>query len=150
VFRFFVAYMSWLVLVPPASRWVLLFFSLPPCAFFFRWGDLLWNTEFKLLPAHPWVRNPLPKILNFFAQLGLVPEQVSWVECCVHASTHVSVSVFLYFFLPALFFLACLLCGGGARCCLKFILERGWCCKKMTEEISAVCFMTWNSRLSKK
>jgi sterol 24-C-methyltransferase len=40
------------------------------------WGDLLFNTEFKLLPAHPWVRNPLPKILGFFAQLGLVPEQV--------------------------------------------------------------------------
>ena len=40
------------------------------------WGDLQFNWGFKLLPAHPWIRRPLPKILNFFSSMGLVPTDV--------------------------------------------------------------------------
>ena len=40
------------------------------------WGDLQFNWAFKLLPAHPWIRRPLPKILNFFSSMGLVPADV--------------------------------------------------------------------------
>jgi sterol 24-C-methyltransferase len=40
------------------------------------WEDLQPNWRFQLLPAHPWIRRPLPIILNFFAKLGLVPEDV--------------------------------------------------------------------------
>jgi len=40
------------------------------------WGDLQLNWGFKLLPAHPWIRRPLPKILRVFSALGLVPEDV--------------------------------------------------------------------------
>jgi len=40
------------------------------------WADLQFNTHFHLLPAHPWVRNPLPVILSALAKIGLVPEDV--------------------------------------------------------------------------
>ena len=34
------------------------------------------NWAFKLLPAHPWVRGPLPALLRGLAALGLVPPDV--------------------------------------------------------------------------
>jgi len=40
------------------------------------WQDLQFNWRFHLLPAHPWIRGPLPKILGALAYIGLVPEQV--------------------------------------------------------------------------
>lgn len=40
------------------------------------WGDLQFNTEFSLLPAHPWVRRPLPAILSVLAFFGIVPQDV--------------------------------------------------------------------------
>jgi sterol 24-C-methyltransferase len=40
------------------------------------WGDLQFNWYFSLLPAHPWVRRPLPAILRGLAWLGLVPADV--------------------------------------------------------------------------
>merc|ERR1712216_1032498 len=40
------------------------------------WADLQFNWRFHLLPAHPWIRTPLPKILNALAYIGLVPEGV--------------------------------------------------------------------------
>lgn len=40
------------------------------------WLDLQFNLHFHLLPAHPWIRNPLPTILSFFASIGLVPKDV--------------------------------------------------------------------------
>lgn len=40
------------------------------------WGDLQFNWGFKLLPAHPWIRGPLPYLLKFFSLFGLVPQDV--------------------------------------------------------------------------
>lgn len=40
------------------------------------WADLQFNWRFHLLPAHPWIRAPLPHILGFLARIGLVPEGV--------------------------------------------------------------------------
>merc|ERR1712146_415767 len=40
------------------------------------WGDLQFNWGFQLLPAHPWVRHLLPKILWIFASVGLIPSDV--------------------------------------------------------------------------
>jgi len=40
------------------------------------WMDLQFNWRFHLLPAHPWIRNPLPRILSGLAYIGLVPEGV--------------------------------------------------------------------------
>lgn len=40
------------------------------------WEDLQPNYRFKLPPAHPWVRRPLPYILRAFTFLGLIPEEV--------------------------------------------------------------------------
>ena len=40
------------------------------------WGDLQPNWYFSLLPAHPWVRRPLPALLRVLAWLGLVPADV--------------------------------------------------------------------------
>jgi len=40
------------------------------------WGDLQFNWHFHLLPAHPWIRRPLPYILNALAYVGLVPKDV--------------------------------------------------------------------------
>jgi len=40
------------------------------------WADLQFNWRFHLLPAHPWVRNNLPPLLNALAYIGLVPEGV--------------------------------------------------------------------------
>jgi len=40
------------------------------------WADLQFNWRFHLLPAHPWIRNNLPPILNALAYVGLVPEGV--------------------------------------------------------------------------
>jgi sterol 24-C-methyltransferase len=40
------------------------------------WGDLQMNWGFKLLPAHPWVRNVLPYILKPLASIGLIPADV--------------------------------------------------------------------------
>jgi len=40
------------------------------------WADLQFNLRFHLLPAHPWIRTPLPKILGALAYIGLVPEGV--------------------------------------------------------------------------
>lgn len=40
------------------------------------WADLQPNWRFQLLPAHPWVRKPLPYILRALSALGLVPEDV--------------------------------------------------------------------------
>lgn len=40
------------------------------------WADLQFNWWPHLLPAHPWIRKPLPKILGALAWLGLVPEDV--------------------------------------------------------------------------
>jgi len=40
------------------------------------WADLQPNWRFHLLPAHPWIRGPLPKILSALAYIGLVPEGV--------------------------------------------------------------------------
>lgn len=34
------------------------------------------NRYFQLLPAHPWIRRPLPAILRVLAWLGVVPEDV--------------------------------------------------------------------------
>lgn len=41
------------------------------------WQDLQPNTRFHLLPAHPWIRKPLPKILGVLEYLGLVPKGVA-------------------------------------------------------------------------
>lgn len=41
------------------------------------WADLQFNTRFSLLPAHPWVRGPLAKILTTLASVGLVPQDVA-------------------------------------------------------------------------
>jgi sterol 24-C-methyltransferase len=40
------------------------------------WGDLQMNWGFKLLPAHPWIRGPLPKLLAPLAAIGLIPADV--------------------------------------------------------------------------
>eukprot|EP00756_Hemistasia_phaeocysticola_P027642 Hpha_TRINITY_DN16128_c2_g1::TRINITY_DN16128_c2_g1_i1::g.3434::m.3434/K00559/E2.1.1.41, SMT1, ERG6; sterol 24-C-methyltransferase len=40
------------------------------------WQDLQFNYWPHLLPAHPWIRGPLPKLLNVFAAIGLVPKDV--------------------------------------------------------------------------
>jgi sterol 24-C-methyltransferase len=40
------------------------------------WEDLQFNLKFHLLPAHPWIRGPLPKLLSGLAAIGLVPEDV--------------------------------------------------------------------------
>jgi len=40
------------------------------------WGDLQFNLGFKLLPAHPWVRRPLPILLRALAYVGLIPADV--------------------------------------------------------------------------
>lgn len=40
------------------------------------WADLQFNWRFHLLPAHPWIRTPLPAILKGLAWMGLVPEGV--------------------------------------------------------------------------
>eukprot|EP00616_Rhizochromulina_sp_CCMP1243_P016335 CAMPEP_0118961814 /NCGR_PEP_ID=MMETSP1173-20130426/371_1 /TAXON_ID=1034831 /ORGANISM="Rhizochromulina marina cf, Strain CCMP1243" /LENGTH=365 /DNA_ID=CAMNT_0006910005 /DNA_START=54 /DNA_END=1151 /DNA_ORIENTATION=+ len=40
------------------------------------WGDLQFNLEFSLLPAHPWVRGPLPTILKGLSALGIIPDDV--------------------------------------------------------------------------
>lgn len=41
------------------------------------WADLQFNWFPDLWPAHPWVRNPLPRILEAFAFLGVVPSDVA-------------------------------------------------------------------------
>jgi len=40
------------------------------------WADLQFNYWPDILPSHPWVRRPLPKILSFFSYLGIVPSDV--------------------------------------------------------------------------
>lgn len=40
------------------------------------WKDLQMNWGFKLLPAHPWIRGPLPALLAPFAAMGLIPADV--------------------------------------------------------------------------
>lgn len=40
------------------------------------WGDLQMNWYFQLLPAHPWIRRPLPAILSVLAWAGVVPKDV--------------------------------------------------------------------------
>lgn len=40
------------------------------------WEDLQPNWHLQLLPAHPFIRNPLPKLLRFLSMLGLVPDDV--------------------------------------------------------------------------
>ena len=40
------------------------------------WGDLQFNLEFSLLPAHPWIRGPLPILLRALSTIGLIPEDV--------------------------------------------------------------------------
>mmetsp|Transcript_22537 Transcript_22537/g.29443 ORF Transcript_22537/g.29443 Transcript_22537/m.29443 type:complete len:370 (+) Transcript_22537:38-1147(+) len=40
------------------------------------WGDLQMNWGFKLLPAHPWIRNALPYVLQPLASMGLIPADV--------------------------------------------------------------------------
>eukprot|EP01062_Namystynia_karyoxenos_P004822 TRINITY_DN1169_c0_g1_i3.p2 TRINITY_DN1169_c0_g1~~TRINITY_DN1169_c0_g1_i3.p2 ORF type:complete len:373 (+),score=113.57 TRINITY_DN1169_c0_g1_i3:93-1211(+) len=41
------------------------------------WQDLQFNWRFHLLPAHPWVRGPLPTILRWLSYIGLVPSEVA-------------------------------------------------------------------------
>lgn len=40
------------------------------------WADLQFNWYFQLLPAHPWIRRPLPYVLRVLAALGVVPKDV--------------------------------------------------------------------------
>jgi len=40
------------------------------------WADLQFNWWPDLLPAHPWIRKPLPHILDVLAKIGLVPADV--------------------------------------------------------------------------
>jgi len=40
------------------------------------WADLQFNYWPQLLPAHPWIRHPLPALLRALAYIGLVPEDV--------------------------------------------------------------------------
>merc|ERR1719220_1121221 len=40
------------------------------------WADLLFNWNFQLLPAHPWVRRPLPYFLKALAYVGLLPKDI--------------------------------------------------------------------------
>jgi sterol 24-C-methyltransferase len=40
------------------------------------WQDLQFNYWPALLPAHPWIRGPLPKLLSVFSAIGLVPGDV--------------------------------------------------------------------------
>jgi len=40
------------------------------------WADLQFNWQFTLLPAHPWIRTPLPNLLEALSWIGLVPADV--------------------------------------------------------------------------
>jgi sterol 24-C-methyltransferase len=40
------------------------------------WADLQFNWWPDLLPAHPWIRKPLPHVLDVLAKIGLVPADV--------------------------------------------------------------------------
>jgi len=40
------------------------------------WADLQFNFFPDLIPAHPWVRGPLPYLLGLLAKIGLVPPDV--------------------------------------------------------------------------
>mmetsp|Transcript_9616 Transcript_9616/g.28125 ORF Transcript_9616/g.28125 Transcript_9616/m.28125 type:complete len:372 (-) Transcript_9616:623-1738(-) len=40
------------------------------------WADLQFNWAPHLLPAHPWVRKPLPYLLGALSKIGLVPDDV--------------------------------------------------------------------------
>ncbi|KAJ1632723.1 S-adenosyl-L-methionine-dependent methyltransferase [Pavlovales sp. CCMP2436] len=40
------------------------------------WADLQFNWAPDLLPAHPWIRTPLPHLLRVLSKIGLVPPDV--------------------------------------------------------------------------